>query len=323
MAANHAVLPVGQGAGAANPAAHTGDNPAWLEPLPPRQGRVDEFSGVDEGTRLTRLSNKLNDKIKDQILCRTRREVFTNPRFFFIMMSGVHVQVIRKAPLDHTVRHMWISSTGIQSAECTDKSYVTGFVRFFQRGDCACFCLDLASCWHAATRGQPHPDFVCAFFWRLWVRKIKSEFGIAQGAFTPRDAPPNQWAEGVLAYFGGTRGPLGPARPVSAPLVQAPAAAAAQVLVVAAAQASVGVAAQASAVGAPLAGDQAADEATDVMDDQVAIVGDSSFEEHNGEGDNEDGEDDDPSYHHSSHDDDEDDEDEEGDDGEGSDEVDG
>ena len=77
MAANHVVLPIGQGAPAANPAVVAGGIPTYLEPLPLRLAVIDKFSAVDEAARCAHLSNKLNDKIKDSIRARTRREVFT------------------------------------------------------------------------------------------------------------------------------------------------------------------------------------------------------------------------------------------------------
>ena len=67
MAANQAFLPIGQGVPAANPVAGAGGIPAYLEPLPLRQGVIDKFSAVDEATRRAHLARKLNDKIKDRI----------------------------------------------------------------------------------------------------------------------------------------------------------------------------------------------------------------------------------------------------------------
>ena len=81
MAANHVVLPIGQGAPAANPVVVAGGIPTYLEPLPLRQGVIGKFSTVDEATCRAHLERKLNDKIKDRILARARREIFTNPSF--------------------------------------------------------------------------------------------------------------------------------------------------------------------------------------------------------------------------------------------------
>ena len=87
MAANHVVLPIGQGAPAANPVVVAGGIPTYLEPLPLRQEVIDRFSADDEATRRAYLSGKWKDKIKDRIYARTRREVFTNPRFNFIRFA--------------------------------------------------------------------------------------------------------------------------------------------------------------------------------------------------------------------------------------------
>ena len=74
MAANHVVLPIGQGAPAANPVVVAGGIPTYLEPLPLHQEVIDRFSAADEATRRAHLSNKLNDKIKDRIRARRKMD---------------------------------------------------------------------------------------------------------------------------------------------------------------------------------------------------------------------------------------------------------
>ena len=131
MAANNVVIPVGQGAGAANPAAGAGGNPAWLAPLPLRQDRIDEYASLDEVTRRKKLSCKLNDKIKDLIVARSRRETLNFPAYSFLLMSGVHVQGLRKSPLDPSVKRSWILTGGVtKTADRTDGSLFIGFLRF-------------------------------------------------------------------------------------------------------------------------------------------------------------------------------------------------
>lgn len=108
----------------------------YLEPLPRRQEKIDEYSSLDEATRCARLVNELNEKTKDRIIGRTRHEVLTNVHFFFILMSEIHVQVIQWPPLDYRVRRTWILSAGVMFVVTRRKSMGSVHLRMLSRLFC-------------------------------------------------------------------------------------------------------------------------------------------------------------------------------------------